>query len=311
MVRRHLLALGRWGYLKIMRGKERRVRGWIDEFMASPMNWDPSDWFLAIALGMFATTVLALVAEQSWSTTQGAHGPIVLISGIWLLWRGIRQASWHPPHLRRALLPAALLALLFVIASLVSIAWLIWITAGAMLILTLYAFIGGATITLLWFPLLYLLMAVPPPGRFLAPLTQVLTSALSAFSIWLLDFFGFDVARSGVDLFIDQYELRMVDACAGLNSLFSLFAMGMFYIYLRHRADWRYAIVLALAVLPIAILANLARILILLLLTHWAGDAVAQGILHSTTGYVMFLVGLAAIFSVDLALAPFRRRWQR
>src|SRR3546814_3578785 len=61
-------------------------------------------------------------------------------------------------------------------------------------------------------------------------------------SDWSSDVCSSDL--SGVDIYIDQYELRMADACAGLNSLFSLVAIGMFYIYLRHRADWRYALVL-------------------------------------------------------------------
>ncbi|MFC3441134.1 exosortase [Sphingobium rhizovicinum] len=267
---------------------------------------------ILIGIAIFALPALIIVHNQSWSTSQGAHGPIVLLSGLWLLAREWRVAPpARPGNLGWAVAALSLSLMLYIFGMIIGIAWLIWMGGGISLILILYALTGGERVRALWFPLLYLLCAVAPPARLTAPLTDFLTGWLSGLSVDLLWMAGYDVARSGVDLYIDQYELRMADACAGLNSLFSLFAIGMFYIYLRHRADWRYAVLLALIVPPIAIIANLARVLILLLITHYMGDAVAQGFVHETTGMLMFLVALAVLIGVDAAMTPIRKRWMR
>ncbi len=113
---------------------------------------------------------------------------------------------------------------------------------------------------------------------------------------------GMPIAQAGVTIQIGQYELLVADACSGLNSLISLSAISLFYVYLRHHAHPRYALVLVLAVLPIALLANMVRILFLVLLTYFAGEAIAQGFLHDFAGLTMFLVALIAIFSLDYLL---------
>ena len=263
--------MGKISTTVLPRGAGPALASGIAAFMTSARANVP----ILFAVLIFVLPALVTVHAQSWSTAQGAHGPIVLISGLWLLLR-----EWRVVHTMRlgglgwcviCLVPALLL---YIFGMIVSIAWLIWMGVGISLILVLHALVGRERVQAMWFPLLYLLCAVPPPARLTAPLTDFLTNWLSSLSVDLLWMAGFDVARSGVDLYIDQYELRMADACAGLNSLFSLFAIGMFYIYLRHRADWRYALLLALVVPPVAVIANLVRVLILMLITHYMGDAV-------------------------------------
>jgi exosortase/archaeosortase family protein len=76
---------------------------------------------------------------------------------------------------------------------------------------------------------------------------------------------------------------------------------------LRHRGSWLHGLGLALLVPPIAILANLARVIILLLITHAWGDAVAQGLLHRGAGLMMFLVALAGLLASDALLSRMTR----
>jgi exosortase/archaeosortase family protein len=98
------------------------------------------------------------------------------------------------------------------------------------------------------------------------------------------------------------------DACAGLNSLFSLTAISLFYIYLRHNASWRYALFLLLLVVPIAVFANIMRVIILVLITHYWGEAAAQGFLHNSAGMLMFVIALLGIFAIDSAVEFALRR---
>jgi exosortase len=117
--------------------------------------------------------------------------------------------------------------------------------------------------------------------------------------VGLLSALGYPVATSGVSIYIGQFELLIAAACAGLNSLISLTAIGSFYVYLRHNASWRYTLILVLAIFPIAVFANFIRVLMLVLLTYYGGEAVAQGFLHEFAGLFMFVVAVLMIFLID------------
>ena len=125
---------------------------------------------------------------------------------------------------------------------------------------------------------------------------------------WLLSAVGYPISQVGVTLYIAQYQLLVEDACAGLNSIISLTAVGLFYIYLMHNASWRYSLLLLALLLPIAIAANVIRVIILVLLTYYFGNEVAQGYLHDFAGIVTFVSALLLFFLVDQILSPIRRR---
>ena len=62
---------------------------------------------LAIGLATMAVPTMIEVAKFSWSTEQGGHGPIVLATGLWLLWRELTAAK--PTIQRGKLLPGLLM----------------------------------------------------------------------------------------------------------------------------------------------------------------------------------------------------------
>jgi exosortase len=121
----------------------------------------------------------------------------------------------------------------------------------------------------------------------------------------VLEFLGYPIDRQGIVIFIAQYRLLVEDACSGMNSLIGLVAVMLFYIYIIHRASLRYTALLGAAILPIAVLVNLVRVMALILLTYYAGDEVAQGFLHVTTGVVLFAAALALTLLLDKALHTF------
>jgi len=255
---------------------------------------------IAGLLAVFIPTML-FVAQDSWSTEQGAHGPIVLATGVWLLIREWRHSQpYMKPAPTWAILAAFVPVLLLYYVSRVSA---IVETEGylmyALLVLTLYSFVGLRALAVMWFPLFYMLFMFPPPDTVVAAVTNPLKVALSGWAVSLLYHLHFPIAQEGVSIQIGQYQLFVADACSGLNSLISLSAISLFYVYLRHRANFRYAMLLFVAVAPIAIFANFVRILFLVLLTYYAGDAVAQGFLHQFAGMTTFIVALLSIFLLD------------
>ena len=258
--------------------------------------------FLAGVAALLLPTLFD-VARFSWTTEQGSHGALVLASGLWLL---LREKKNHPsdPTAVIAPLAAAFIALCLLVFVAARITGVIEISALAMygaLLGALYLLWGGRTLRMLWFPLFYLALSLPPPDSLVATITLPIKMAISTLAVDLLYALGYPVASAGVTIQIAQFELLIAAACAGLNSIISLSAICLLYAYLRHHSNARYLLMLAIAVLPIAIFANFVRVLILILITYYFGEAAAQGFLHEFAGLLMFTVALLTIFALDEA----------
>jgi exosortase len=262
-------------------------------------------WPLLLGLSVLVVPTFATLADQTWSREAGAQGPIVLATGAWLLWR-------QGPELRRFAQPGVLwLTLLIMAVSLVSyvlgrvVDYVTFEVAGlyGAGLAMFYDRFGPRMMRRNWFPLLYLAFAVPPPGA----LVDKVTAPLKHFVTWAatggLSAVGLPVSREGVTIFVAQYQLLVADACSGMNSLIGLTAISLLYIYLMRRASPLYALLLTGFVIPIAIAANILRIVALILLTYGFGDAVAQGFLHMTAGLFLFAIALLLVFAVDSLLA--------
>lgn len=257
-----------------------------------------------------ALPTMIFVAQESWSTEQGAHGPIVLFTGLWLLVRlwpaAVLRASWPQPW--SIALAFAVILPAFVLSRITQIIELEGYIMYAALLVALWSVIGTAAMRALWFPLFYLVFIFPPPDSLVAAVTLPMKMGLSEVAVEILSAFGYPIGRAGVTIYVGQYDLLVAAACSGLNSIFALSAISLFYIYMRHQAEWRYALLLVVFIVPVALAANLIRVLILILLTYHAGEAAAQGFLHNFAGLAMFTVALLAIFALDLVLKPL---WDR
>lgn len=266
---------------------------------------------LALGLCALIGPTLMGVARESWATEQGAHGPLVLAIGIWLLsreWAAARQLAGPGNSVLVTMLFVILLPL-YVFARVTSIIEIEGPAMYALLLTTALALGGGATLRRLWFPLVFLMFAFPPPGMLFAMLTQPLKIAVSATAVSLLHAVGYPIAGSGVTIQIGQYEMLVAAACAGLNSLISLTALGLFYSYMRHSSNWRYMTLLLVFILPVAVVANLVRVVLLLLITYHFGEAVGQGFFHELAGMTMFVTALIGIFLIDSLASPLSRRF--
>lgn len=241
------------------------------------------------------------VARFNWTTEQGGHGPIVLATGAWLLWRELKssRAERRPGNFA---LGISLIVPFLGIYGLARVTGILEIEALAMygaLISGLYLLLGGKLVRSIWFPLVYLALALPPPDSVVAAITQPIKIAISEWAVSLLHGLGYPIASSGVTIQIAQYELLVAAACAGLNSIISLGAICLFYGYLRHRSNFLSFAVIALSVIPIAVFSNFVRVIILILITYYMGESAAQGFLHDFAGLTMFAVALITVFLID------------
>ena len=270
-------------------------------------------WLLAIGVLVLVLPTMSGVATESWSTEKCAHGPIVLATALWLFWRRWNEvrALARPGDTRIAAVAFLIVAPLYAVTRIINIIEVEGFMMYGLLLITAYGLIGFAPLRAMWFPVIYVLFIFPPPDSVVTMITQPLKIGISQAAIDLLHALGYPIAGSGVTIIIGQYQLLIAAACAGLNSLISLSAIGLFYIYIRHNANWRYALLLMLAIVPVAIMANFIRVLALILITHYLGDEAAQGFLHNFSGITMFLFSVLGIFGVDALASPLRRRLAR
>jgi exosortase len=272
------------------------------------MRWAHAVFLLGLA-AIFVPTMYD-VARLTWTTEQGGHAPIIAATGGWLLWRewkGVR-GKMRPGNLLIGAIAFILCLTLYSIARITGIIEIEGFAMYATLLSAAYLLVGGGVLRALWFPILYLAVALPPPDTVVVALTQPLKIWISEVTVWLLGHLGFPIAGSGVTMQIANYQLLVAAACAGLNSIISLSAICLFYVYLRHRSDLVAFLTVAVSVLPIAIFSNFIRVLALVLVTYYFGEAAAQGFLHEFAGMTVFLVAIVSIFGLDALFTSLRSR---
>jgi exosortase len=126
-----------------------------------------------------------------------------------------------------------------------------------------------------------------------------LKAAVSVVAEELLHLFGFPVGRSGVTLTVGPYKLMVADACAGLNSIFALEAVGVFYLSLMPNATKARKLLLAACILPISFVSNVVRVMALVLVTYYFGDEAGQGFVHGFAGILLFVVATVLTIGAD------------
>jgi exosortase len=170
---------------------------------------------------------------------------------------------------------------------------------------------GRAILREVRFAILVLLLAIPIPAVIFNQITFPLQLLASRMASALLPLFGVPVLRDGNIIQLPSLQLEVAEACSGIRSLMSLFAVAIFYGYFLERSTWRRTL-LALASIPIAVIANAARIVGTgLCVQYWNPDK-AVGFFHEFSGWLMFIISLTCLYLIHslMRLVPTRRKVQ-
>lgn len=240
----------------------------------------------------------------AWKSYSQGHELLLLSVSAWLLVRQGRdaplqqpQAAWCWPHVGLVL---GLVAYLFgrtqefIRIELIALWWI-----SQMVVCLIW---GSSMWRRTWFVWVFALFALPLPFSWVLALTAPLKEAVSWVATWVLAWLGYPVARTGVVVTVGQYQLLVAEACAGLHSMFVLEAMGLLYSHLMQHASWWRNLSLAVLAIPVSFIANVVRVLILMLVTYHWGDAYGQGFAHHFAGVLLFAVALVLMALVDALL---------
>lgn len=268
-------------------------------------------WLIALAgFAAMYVPVYWWAANSIWKSEEHGHGPLILAVLAWLFWterHRLLQAPTQPaPALGWPLFALGLLVFILGRAFGISIFELgsqPLVVAGALLLLK-----GSPALRVAWFAVFFMVFMIPLPGILVDAITGPLKQWVSVIVENLLYAAGYPIARTGVTMTIGQYQLLVADACSGLNSMFSLTALGTLFMYITGRKSRLHNAVMLASILPIAFAANIVRVVILVLITYHLGDEAGQGFLHGAAGMVLMLAALASFFLLDWALSLMDRR---
>ena len=277
---------------------------------AASMRFDVNDKLLASGLVAALGVVLFALGKTWWSSEHMSHGFLVPIVSYFV-------ASSRTPQLalleaspdRRALLAlAAGLAVAFggYLAATMTIAGLGVVMSGVALV---WLRRGWPWVVALSFPLAYLLFMVPPPEEWHRPLVVWLQGWASEWSVRAL----FEL---GVPVYLDGYVIQMAGglqvevaaACSGATSLYTLSAIGALLAFMSLRR-WRTRLMLIALVLPAALIGNLARVVMTVLLCPRIGlERATTGWVHSALGLSIYVIAVGLLLAADAGLRRLEQR---
>jgi exosortase len=234
-----------------------------------------------------------------------SHGFFVPAFSLFVLWQDKDRLSSLPIR------PSWSGLLLLVVAIAILAAGVL----GAELFLARFSFllaIGGLVVLVYgWrhlraavFPWLFLLLMIPIPSIIFNQITFPLQLLASKVGAVILPVLGVPVLREGNVIQLPAMALEVAEACSGIRSLMSLATLAVIYGYLLEQRN-SIRVVLAVASIPIAVLANSSRIVGTGLLVQYWDPEKAEGFFHSFSGWLIFVVSLILLFLLHQALQKF------
>ena len=268
---------------------------------------------LLVVLGVAVYYDVLWRLTVAWSTDPNfSHGFIVPFFSAFVVWTQRERLLALPVKPSWSGFPIILVALAFVIIGNLGAELFIGRVSLILLLAGLIVFfLGWQYFRALLFPWMFLFLMVPIPAIIFAQLTLPLQTLAAKIAAAALQFVGIPILREGNVLALPVLNLEVAEACSGIRSLLSLGTLAIIYGYfLEHRMLGR--VVLALAAIPIAVLANGFRIFGTgFLVEHWDAQK-ALGFFHEFSGWLIFLVSMFLLFlthkTVDLITRAFRRK---
>jgi exosortase len=146
-------------------------------------------------------------------------------------------------------------------------------------------------------PIAYLLFMVPIPSIIYDSIAFPLKLFVTKVSVGALKAIGVVVMREGNIIMFPATTLEVADACSGIRSLISLFAMAVAYACFMNTNNTRRWLIIASAV-PIAIFTNALRVFVTGILAQYWGEKAAEGFFHEFAGVAVFGVAMVMLIGI-------------
>ncbi len=253
---------------------------------------------VGLLIGLLLLIVLSQVnviweMVREWSANPDAgHGFFVAPLALFLAWQR-RQ------HLRESIQPASWAGLLPILAALAlryagtwyGMPYLDRLGVIVLLWSAIWTVFGWQTAKAALTPVLFLVLALPLPGRFQTMLAGPLQDFATRATEYLLVASGIQLTRAGNVLIVQDYHIAVAEACNGLRMLLA-YAMICIFFALAFSRDWWERLLMVLAIVPVALAANVLRIYATALMVLFVSEEAAATFFHDIAGYVLMPVAV-------------------
>lgn len=253
---------------------------------------------VGLALGwLYLPTILQL--GRAWQTDEYySHGwfvPFVCLGLLWLQRDALTRAWAQKSPPRMPILFIIGLAL-EIFGTLADVNFIRAVSLPIVLLGIGHYIAGWEYARHLRFALFYFVLAIP----FSRILTQMFTvpmqNSAASFAGLMMGLCGMPIERDGVNLYTPHYHFVVAVPCSGLKTSISLFTMAILLAHLMPGLRNYQRVALSLLSLPLSLIVNSLRIVIIVLLGHYCGKAVAEGFLHGFSGVLVFGLSLGLLF---------------
>lgn len=253
---------------------------------------------LALTSFTYIPTFIWMVDRWTAAETYYSHGFLVpLISGF-MIWQKRKELG------KLKIEPAKLGWLFFIFGisiHIISAMWQVYFSSGFALILILIGIVllslGKEYAKQLLFPILFIAFMIPLPMVAIANLSFRLKIFAAQLATFIVNKLGVQAIKEGSIIRTLHSSLMVEDPCSGIRSLIALIALGALMAYFSQLSKIKKTILL-LSSVPIAIFANVIRVVALTLVSEIYGTQVATGIFHNIMGILVFVfafIGLSLI----------------
>ena len=274
-------------------------------------SWIVSGILLCGLLALLYYSIALKLVKDWYGIPDYSHGLLIPFFVLFLLWDKRVSLSHVPIRPTWGGIPLVALGLLVLMTG----------VFGADLFLSRFSFVilaSGMILTLfgkkmlkeLQFVLFVCMLGIPLPTLLLNHITFPLQLLASDVSARLLPLAGVPVLQEGNVMKLPQMALEVAEACSGIRSLMSLFTVAVIYGYFMERSTTR-RVILALASIPIAVVANSARIFGTGLCVQYWDPEKAMGFFHEFSGWLIFLVSLTCLYLLHAAMKKIHPRGAR
>lgn len=256
-------------------------------------------WGLLTAL---YTPVFIQLYRSRWETIDYTHAYFILPLSLWFVWTK-RDFLVKNTHDSTSAASFASLTSIIIGCAMFVFGWkqdyLFIATLSLIPILFgIIHYLYGKYITkALLFPILYLLLLVPPPLGILDSITLPMRQGISIASAAILQTFQYPIVRDGLLLLIGDHEIYMGAPCSGFRSLITMISLGIAYVYIT-KSQRKTKIALLTAIVPLALLGNLIRVTSMCLVTFYFGDDIGHKY-HDLSGFVIFIILILGLIGIE------------
>jgi exosortase len=266
-----------------------------------PQRWIPWATIVVLLVAIYFRIAIKLVGDW-YNIPDYSHGFLVPLFAGFLVWdnrNAIRSTPVRPSWAGIGLIVFALVVLIlgvYGVELFTSRISFVFLLAGL-----IWTFFGRPMLKRLLFPLFVLVLAIPFPAIVFNQITFPLQLLASRLASMVLPLLGVPVLQDGNVIELPVMKLEVAEACSGIRSLMSLFTLAVFYGYFLEKTTTR-RVILALASIPIAVAANVARIVGTGLFVQYWDPVKALGFFHEFSGWVMFVISLGCLYFVHRAM---------